>query len=107
MKLGIIGMGIVGGTTAKVLSKSHKILPYDKYKQEYNQESILKESEAVFVCVPTPMKAGGEIDYSAIHNSLEMLTRVTQGIPENEKFQEQQINLKKNILLILYLILNF
>ncbi|MCK5043453.1 UDP-glucose/GDP-mannose dehydrogenase family protein [Candidatus Pacearchaeota archaeon] len=85
MKIGIIGMGIVGGATAKVLGKVHEILPYDKYKQEYNQEIILKESEAVFVCVPTPMKTGGEIDYSAIHDSLEMLTRATYDVPENKK----------------------
>ncbi|MDP2673071.1 MAG: hypothetical protein Q8O84_04630 [Nanoarchaeota archaeon] len=77
MKIGIIGMGFVGGTTAKVLEKVHEIFPYDKYKKPYTNPSILKKSEAVFISVPTPMKPSGEIDYSSIHNSLETLLENT------------------------------
>jgi len=77
MKIGIIGMGVVGGATAYVLAKKHEILPYDKYKKPYNSEknieNLAKDSEAVFLCVPTPMKPSGEIDYSSIHNSLDLL----------------------------------
>ena len=76
MKIGIIGMGFVGGTAAKVLEKKHEILAYDKYKEPYTNPSVLKESEAVFICVPTPMKASGEIDYSPIYNSIETLSGV-------------------------------
>jgi len=82
MKLGFIGMGVVGGTTAKVLGRVHEILPYDKYKKEYKEKNILKEAEAVFVSVPTPSKPSGEIDYHPITNSLEMLTKITS---ETEK----------------------
>jgi len=77
MKIGFIGMGFVGGTTAKVLGKAHEILPYDKFKDPYKNPGILKDSEAVFVCVPTPMKQSGEIDYFPIHNSLETLIDAT------------------------------
>ena len=77
MKIGIIGMGFVGGTTAKVLEKVHEIFPYDKYKKPYTNPSILKKSEVVFVSVPTPMKPSGEIDYSSINNSLETLLENT------------------------------
>lgn len=73
MKLGFIGMGFVGGTTAKVLGKVHEIFPYDKYKEPYTDPSVLRNSEVVFLSVPTPMKSSGEIDYSPIHNSLETL----------------------------------
>ncbi len=77
MKIGFIGMGFVGGTTAKILSRKHDILAYDKFKQPYNNEECLihlaKESEIIFVAVPTPMKHSGEIDYSAIYNSLDLL----------------------------------
>lgn len=73
MKLGFIGMGFVGGTTAKILEKAHEILPYDKYKEPYTDPSVLRNSEAVFLSVPTPMKPSGEIDYSPIYNSLETL----------------------------------
>ncbi|MCH8945322.1 MAG: UDP-glucose/GDP-mannose dehydrogenase family protein [Nanoarchaeota archaeon] len=77
MKLGFMGMGFVGGTTAKILGKKHEILPYDKYKQEYSDPSILKDAEVVFICVPTPMKPSGEMDYSSIHTSLETLIEET------------------------------
>lgn len=79
MKIGIIGVGIVGGATAHVLRKEHDLYLYDKFKPEYNGEGKLEElarmSEVVFICVPTPMKKSGEIDYSAIYNSLESLNK--------------------------------
>lgn len=71
-------MGFVGGTTAEVLSKAHQILPYDKYKEPYRDPSILRRAEVVFICVPTPMRPNGAIDYSAIHNSLETLIKETR-----------------------------
>jgi len=78
MKIGIIGVGFVGGTTAKVLEQHHELILYDKYKQPHTDSSLLSEAEVVFICVPTPMKPSGEIDYSAIHNSIETLKQVTQ-----------------------------
>lgn len=70
-------MGFVGGTTAKIFSKSHEIFPYDKYKEPYcskkNIEDLVENSEIIFLCVPTPMKPSGEMDYSAINNSLDFL----------------------------------
>lgn len=70
-------MGFVGGTTAEVLKKKHEIIPYDKYKQPYTNPKKLIESEVVFVCVPTPMKPSGEIDYHPIHSSIQTLEKVT------------------------------
>ncbi len=89
MKIGIIGTGVVGGTTAKVFSRTHNILPYDKFKHPYdvqkNLEDIAMYSEAVFICVSTPMKPSGEIDYSAIHNSLEQLVNSAIKTKRNSK----------------------
>ncbi|MDP6642251.1 MAG: hypothetical protein QGF74_02655 [Candidatus Nanoarchaeia archaeon] len=77
MKVGIIGVGFVGGATKHVLDKAHNVFPYDKFKSPYNTsrhlEVIAKEARATFICVPTPMKESGEIDYSPIHNSLQSL----------------------------------
>jgi len=72
----MIGMGIVGGATYKILSRAHEMIPYDKYKEPYKNPEKLKDAEAVFICVPTPMKPSGEMDYSPIHNSLETLVRI-------------------------------
>ncbi len=73
MEIGIIGVGVVGGATAKVFSRVHNLHLYDKYKNECNDVEGLVNSEVVFVCVPTPMKSSGEIDYSAVYDSVEFL----------------------------------
>src|SRR3989338_4950240 len=74
MKLGIMGAGIIGSATGRVLGRKHEIMYYDKFKPEYQDISrIANEAEVTFTCVPTPMKPSGEIDYSAIHNSLDFL----------------------------------
>ncbi len=75
-------MGIVGGATYNLLSRVHEMIPYDKYKEPYKNPKKLKNAEAVFICVPTPMKPSGEMDYSPIHNSLETLVEVNSN---NEK----------------------
>ena len=60
-----------------MLSKAHTIFAYDKYKVPLNSKDNLEElarnAEVVFVCVPTPMKRSGEMDYSAIYGSLDSL----------------------------------
>lgn len=76
MKIGIIGYGFVGGATARLLEKHHNIVIYDKYKAPYTNPRILLGCSAVFVCVPTPMKQSGEIDYRPIRDSLDTLNNI-------------------------------
>lgn len=79
MKIGFIGMGFVGGTTAKVLGDVHEIIPYDIDPKKGYQGNFpkLKNAKAIFLSVPTPMMPSGEIDYSPIRNSLEALVDIT------------------------------
>ncbi len=87
MNIGVMGYGFVGGTTGKVLSRVHNVLPYDRYKAPYNNpENLLKiarEAEVCFVCVPTPMQKSGAIDYSAINHSIGALLDNTQKVKRN------------------------
>ncbi len=80
-------MGFVGGITSQVFEKVHEIFPYDKYKNPYNTEKniqdLAKNSELVFLCVPTPMKPSGEMDYSAVYNSLDLLDKGTKKTNRN------------------------
>ena len=89
MNLGIVGVGFVGGATAHVLKKAHNLYLYDKYKPDYNSqenlEALARNSECAFICVPTPMKASGEIDYTSIHNSVNQLLETTEKIKRNPK----------------------
>ncbi len=83
----MIGMGVVGGNTAIVLKKAHTIYPYDKYKKPYNDsehlDSLAENSQVVFLCVPTPMKGSGEIDYSPMQSSLETLFETSKRVGRN------------------------
>ena len=82
MKIGIIGVGFVGGTTAKILSKHHKIILYDKFKEPYTSPDKLINVDIIFICVPTPMSKSGKIDYSAIHNSIKTLEKIFKDKPK-------------------------
>jgi len=65
-----------------VLGEVHQIFPYDKYKKPYDSKEklskLVNKTDVVFICVPTPMKPSGEMDYSAIHNSLADLLKECQ-----------------------------
>jgi len=72
--IGIMGIGVTGNALAKAFEKHYNLFLYDKYKKEYsNFESLVENSEIIFVCVPTPMKATGEIDLEYINDALKML----------------------------------
>ena len=88
MRIGLIGVGIVGEATKQIFQKAHEIFPYDKYKEPFNSEKHIDDlaefAEVIFVCVPTPMKPSGEIDCSAIHNSLNLLDKKTKEKARNQ-----------------------
>jgi UDPglucose 6-dehydrogenase len=89
MNLGIIGIGFVGGATAHVLKNYHNLYLYDKYKNPYNKdtdlENLAKNSECVFISVPTPMKKNGAVDYSNLYDSIENLLNETNKLKRNPK----------------------
>ncbi|MEK7610403.1 MAG: hypothetical protein AAB468_01490 [Patescibacteria group bacterium] len=84
MNIGIIGYGVVGGTTGQVFERVHEVWPYDKYKEPYcAREHLLtlaRQAEVVFICVDTPMKRSGQIDCSSIRNSLDDLEEALREI---------------------------
>ena len=75
-KIGIIGYGIVGGATAHSLKDKNDILFYDKYKGENKLDEVIKNSEFIFVCLPTPYK-NERIDLSIIDSAMEDITKYT------------------------------
>lgn len=79
--LGIIGYGIVGQALAYGFSQPegrYKISFYDKYKDSKPLEEVIKESEFIFICLPTPMKADESgIDLSIIEESITEIAKFT------------------------------
>lgn len=54
-RIGIIGYGVVGEATGKgFASGGHSILFHDKFKKSESLETVVQESDFIFICVPTP-----------------------------------------------------
>ena len=81
--IGIVGYGIVGQALAYGFSRpeikdNYTISFYDKYKKSKPLEPVIKESEFVFICLPTPMKSDESgIDLSIIERSVKEITQYT------------------------------
>ncbi len=79
IRIGIIGYGIVGQAVAYGFSNNN-ILIYDKYKKLDPIEKVIKKSEYIFICLPTPIKCDESgIDLSIIDSNIEKITKLTNG----------------------------
>lgn len=69
-KIGIAGTGFVGSAVSTcfelLLKGKIEIREYDKFKNTESLESVVKHSEVIFVCLPTPMQEDGRCDTSIV-----------------------------------------
>lgn len=76
MKIGIAGIGFVGGAVEhwfKLQGSAHEVVLYDKYK-DIGSPDALGSADIVFVCVPTPFHEGSRgYDDSAVLETLSLL----------------------------------
>lgn len=70
-KIGIIGVGMVGGALAKGLPQS---VLYDKYK-EIGSVKQLNQAEIIFICVPTPFDGKKGFDLSYVRDAFKLITK--------------------------------
>ncbi len=70
--VGIVGQGFVGKALKEVFSRYYKVYTHDKFLNELSTHSsvtdLCEACDAVFVCVPTPMKKGGACDTSIVES---------------------------------------
>ena len=74
-KIGVVGVGMVGGSMQRYLEKKQglEIFLYDKGKGLGSPDDINK-AEIIFVCVPTPYQKDGKgFDLSYVEETLNML----------------------------------
>jgi len=75
--LGIIGFGIVG-QAVEYGFHDYEIHTYDKYKQTETLENVVKKSEFIFICLPTPIKSDESgIDLSIIDDNIAQIVKFT------------------------------
>tara|TARA_B100001250_G_scaffold360657_1_gene338281 strand:+ start:26518 stop:27387 length:870 start_codon:yes stop_codon:yes gene_type:complete len=75
--IGIIGNGFVGSSVAfgfsagsSAIGTEVRIYDKDPSKTVHSFEDVVKESDFLFICLPTPMKKSGKCDLSIIEDSL-------------------------------------
>ena len=96
LKIGIIGIGMVGGAVKNWFQKQkYPLSLYDKYKKIGSIEEVDK-ADVVFICVSTPYHKRSGYDDSAVLESLKNLTgkkvvviKSTILPGSTEKFQEK------------------
>jgi UDPglucose 6-dehydrogenase len=75
--VGIVGNGFVGGAILSAFSTTNIIKVYDKNKESSidTLEEVVRESDFIFVSVPTPMREvrGGEIDLTIVSSVLKQI----------------------------------
>jgi len=72
-KIGVIGVGFVGGAVKKYFeSRGIKPLIYDKYKKFGSREEINK-ADVIFICVPTPFVPKNGFDLSCVKSAVKIL----------------------------------
>jgi len=73
MKIGILGLGVVGGAVKYGLEKiNHEVVYYDP-AHESKFEDVL-DTQICFLCVPTPPNEDGFCDVSIVEDSIEKLS---------------------------------
>tara|TARA_Y100001963_G_scaffold155343_1_gene246240 strand:- start:437 stop:1261 length:825 start_codon:yes stop_codon:yes gene_type:complete len=83
MRIGIVGQGYVG-TALKIGFEPHyDVVTYDKYDLSKSTHSklsdIVRESEILFVCVPTPMKKDGTCYTGIVEEVIKEINETANG----------------------------
>ena len=77
--IGIIGLGFVGKAVTHGFCLHSNLKIYDKFQDGLNTiKETVKESDFIFVCVPTPMSNDGSQDLSCVHDVMKSIDEVTK-----------------------------
>ena len=95
--IGIIGQGFVGSAVREKMKDYFTVYTYDKYSkdncliyrdetivmEEVNIDSLVKNCEIIFVCVPTPMFEDGECDTRIVRSVIKDLAESAESQDQN------------------------
>ena len=99
MEIGIIGFGYVGKAMDSVLSPHYKVRTYDTNGNGSSTkvEDVIKKSEVIFVCVPTPMKKDGSCDTSIVEKVIKDINRIAKGKWYNPDSELKTVVIKSTV----------
>lgn len=72
INVGIIGQGFVGSAIKAGLEKFYNVMTYDidESKSNSTHQKVCKESDVIFLCLPTPMRKDGSCDVRILESAL-------------------------------------
>lgn len=102
IKIGIIGYGYVGQAVANGFKTASlgkdTILWYDKYKDGASLKDTINNSEFIFVCLPTPMRADESgIELSIFEDMVPQIARYTDNTDEQGSSSSKIIVIKSTV----------
>ena len=99
MEIGIIGFGYVGKAMDSVLSPHYKVRTYDTNGNGSSTkvEDVIKKSEVIFVCVPTPMKKDGSCDTSIVEKVISGINKTAKGKWYNPDSELKTVVIKSTV----------
>lgn len=83
MTVGVVGHGYVGKAITSYFDGDCNICVYDKYKYDDTLEDLLKRSQLVFVCVPTPMNTDGSCHTGIVESVLDDIVTTASAIEKD------------------------
>jgi len=86
--IGIIGQGFVGNAIFQGFKDYYDVLTYDKYIDEKSNstlEEIVKKSDVIFACVPTPMTDLGECFTGIVEDVLKDVNNICKTFDIEDK----------------------
>ena len=89
MKIGVVGMGVVGTALAKGFQmKGYEVRCYDKYKSvdTTSLDNVVNNCKAIFVCVPTPQAEDGGTDLSILDSVVAEIWKVIKRNALTDRF---------------------
>lgn len=77
--IGVVGQGFVGNAVYQKFKNYYNVLTYDKFKTDHNStlEEVVKGSNYIFVCLPTPMNTDGSCNTDIIESVLDEISQIT------------------------------
>mgnify|MGYP001173626876 CR=1 FL=1 len=87
MKIGIIGQGFVGSAIFEGLKSYYQVFTYDLDSEKCNSThaQVVKESNIIFVCVPTPMRKDGSCDTRILENAVIEIDQTASKDPQGNR----------------------
>lgn len=81
-RIGIVGWGVVGRAVGEgfATKKENKVFWYSRSPGPWSPEQVIKESEFLFICVPTPMFSDySGIDLSVVRKTVDFIAPKIEG----------------------------